>query len=245
MAYAQTRAAERTSSQASFGFDGGGATRPRLAPVEPWPQPVQLDEELAAVGFYLTGHPLEDMIEVLRRRRVLLFVEAVQRAEAGDEGLRMAGVVRRRQERASQSGGKFAFVTLSDPTGEYEVLFPPESLKRCRDVLEPGAAVMIKVRAKGRDGEVRFFGDDAELVGKAQESDVGGLRVHVEAKEDFSSLKRRLDAGSAVKGGEVAVVTALEGLGEVEIKIPGRFMLDAALRGALKTAPGVRWLEDV
>jgi DNA polymerase-3 subunit alpha len=38
----------------------------------------------------------------------------------------MAGVVRRRQERASaRSGEKFAFISLSDPTGEYEVLFPP------------------------------------------------------------------------------------------------------------------------
>jgi DNA polymerase-3 subunit alpha len=207
---------------------------------------VQLDEELAAVGFYLTGHPLEDMVNVLRRRRVLLFVEAVQRAEEGDEALRMAGVVRRRQERASQSGEKFAFVSLSDPTGEYEVLFPPEALRRCREVLEPGQAVMLKVRAKAKDGEVRFFGDDAEPVGKAVEADLGGLRIHLAGPVgDFSALKRRLEAGAGARGGEVAMVASLEGLGEVEMRLPGRFMLDAALRGALKTAPGVRWLEDI
>ena len=246
MAYAQTMAAERVSSQASFGFDGGGATRPRLPSVEPWVGPVQLDEELAAVGFYLTGHPLEDMVEVLRRRRVCLFVEAVQRAEAGEEAFRMAGIVRRRQERASQSGDKFAFVSLSDPTGEYEVLFPPESLRRCRDVLEPGQAVMIKVRAKAKDGEVRFFGDDAEPVGKAVEADVGGVRIHVAGIDaDFSALKRRLEAGSGQRGGEVALVASLDGACEVEMRLPGRFMLDAALRGALKTAPGVRWLEEM
>ena len=246
MAYAQTMASERDSAQASFGFDRGGATRPRLPAIEPWVGPTQLDEELFAVGFYLTGHPLEDMVSLLRRRRVLLFVEAVQRAEAGDEALRMAGVVRRRQERASQSGEKFAFVSLSDPTGEYEVLFPPEALRRCRDVLEPGQAVMLKVRAKARDGEVRFFGDDAEPVGKAVEADIGGLRIHLSGQDlDLAALKRRLLAGSAPRGAEVAVVATLDGLGEVEMRIPGRFMLDASLRGALKTAPGVRWLEDV
>ncbi len=31
---------------------------------------------------------------------------------------------------------------------------------------------------------------------------------------------------------------------EVEIKLPGRYRLDAALRGALKSAPGVVMLED-
>jgi DNA polymerase-3 subunit alpha len=246
MAYAQTMANERVSSQGSFGFDNAGATRPRLAPTEAWVGPAQLDEELAAVGFYLTGHPLEDMVEMLRRRRVLLYVEAVQRAEAGDEALRMAGVVRRRQERASQSGEKFAFVSLSDPTGEYEVLFPPEALRRCREVLEPGRAVMLKVRAKGRDGEVRFFGDDAEPVQKTLEADVGGVRIHLSGRDaDVASLQKRLDPGRGARGGEVALVTALEDACEVEIRLPGRFMLDAAVRGALKTAPGVRWLEDV
>jgi DNA polymerase-3 subunit alpha len=186
------------------------------------------------------------MVEVLRRRRVCLFIEAVQRAENGDEALRMAGVVRRRQERASQSGEKFAFVSLSDPTGEYEVLFPPEALRRCRDVLEPGQAVMLKVRAKAKDGEVRFFGDDAEPVGKAVEADVGGLRIHLAGIDaDFTALKRRLEAGSATRGGEVALVAALGDAGEVELRLPGCYRLDAALRGALKTAPGVRWLEEM
>jgi DNA polymerase-3 subunit alpha len=32
---------------------------------------------------------------------------------------------------------------------------------------------------------------------------------------------------------------------EIEMKLPGRYTLDAALRGALKTAPGVALLEDV
>ena len=93
----------------------------------------------------------------------------------------MVGMVRRRQERSSStsSGGKFAFVSLSDPTGEYEVLFPPETLRRCRDLLEPGRAVVLKVRAKAGDGEVRFFGDDAQPLERAIEQVAAGLRIHV------------------------------------------------------------------
>ncbi len=36
----------------------------------------------------------------------------------------------------------------------------------------------------------------------------------------------------------------MEGGCEIELKLPGRFSLDAALRGALKTAPGVLYLEE-
>jgi DNA polymerase-3 subunit alpha len=157
----------------------------------------------------------------------------------------MAGVIRRRQERAaSGSGEKFAFVSLSDPTGEYEVLFPPEALRRRRDVLEAGAHVLVKVRAKVSEGDVRFFGDDAEPLDRAIESATASLRVHLtSAAADASALRQRLRTANA-GGGDVVLVTSFPGGREAELKLPGRYVLDAAARGALKTAPGVTFLED-
>ena len=246
--YGQSVAEERASSQGSlFGGDQVEAQRPRLPRIETWSPSRRLDEELAAVGFYLSGHPLDDLMPALRRRRTDLLTEVIPKAEAGAEAFRMAGVVRRRQERASQaSGDKFAFVTLSDPSGEYEVLFPPESLRRCRDLLEPGRAVSLKVRAKARDGEVRFFGDDAESVEAAIENAVAGLRVHVSPRSlAIDALKARLTAAPQGRGGEIVLVAPVEGGREIEVRLPGRFDLGPAVRGALKTAPGVVFVEDV
>ena len=246
--YGHSVAEERASSQGSlFGGDQVEAQRPRLPRIETWSPSRRLDEELAAVGFYLSGHPLDDLMPALRRRRTDLLTEVIPKAEAGAEAFRMAGVVRRRQERASQaSGDKFAFVTLSDPSGEYEVLFPPESLRRCRDLLEPGRAVSLKVRAKARDGEVRFFGDDAEPVEVAIENAVAGLRVHVSPRSlAIDALKARLTAAPQGRGGEIVLVAPVEGGREIEVRLPGRFDLSPAVRGALKTAPGVVFVEDV
>jgi DNA polymerase-3 subunit alpha len=249
IAHAQSIAAERASAQVSlFGGDQAEAARPRLPKIEPWNAIQQLDEELAAVGFYLTGHPLGDMVEALRRRRVTLMADALAQARDGAEAFRMAGVVRRRQERTStRNGEKFAFVSLSDPSGEYEVMFPPEQLRRCREYLEAGRSVVLRVRAKAGDGEVRFFGDDAEPIDKVLEGAAAGLRVHLSPRSaEIEALKRRLEgAGARGGGGEITLVAGLEGGREVELKLPGRFTLDAALRGALKTAPGVAFLEDV
>jgi DNA polymerase-3 subunit alpha len=246
-AYGQTLAAERASSQ--LGLFGGesASTRPRLPKTEPWSAPDQLDQELSAVGFYLSGHPLEDMIDVLRRKRTTLYADAVGLAEGGAEAFRMAGVIRRKQERASaKNGEKFAFVTLSDPTGEYEVLFPPESLRRCRESLEVGRAVSVRVRAKANDGEVRFYGDECEFIERTLEGAVASLRIHLSPRStEMDSLKKRLDTASSQRGGEVTLIAGMDGGREVELKLPGRFNLDAALRGALKTAPGVMFLEDV
>jgi DNA polymerase-3 subunit alpha len=137
------------------------------------------------------------MVEALRRKRTDLLTDAIAKAEAGAEALRMAGVVRRKQEKPGRTGEKFAFVTLSDPTGEYEVLFPPEACARCRDALEPGKAVAIRVRAKASDGEVRFFGDDAEPIEKALENVVAACAcTSRRAAPRSTALKARLEGRS-------------------------------------------------
>ena len=157
----------------------------------------------------------------------------------------MVGVVRRRQERTSSSGGKFAFVTLSDPSGEYEVLFQAEVLRRCRDLLEPGRSIVLVVRAKASDGEVRFFGEDVEPLDLAMQKVASGLRIHLSpAIAEIEALKARLEP-AAQGGGPVVFVAAFAGGREVEMRLPGRFQLDGAVRGALKVAPGVAFLEDL
>ena len=246
IAYAQSVAADRASAQESLFGQQAEASRPRLAKTERWDPARQLDEELAAVGFYLSGHPLDDMVAVLRRNRTTFFVDAVASATTtGAEAFRMVGVVRRKQERSSaRSDGKFAFVTLSDPTGEYEVLFQPEILRKSRDLLEPGRSIVLKVRAKANDGEVRFFADEAEPLERAIEKVAAGLRIHLSpAVTELEVLKSRLQPSP--KGGPVIFVAAFPGGREVEMRLPGRYHLDMAMRGALKIAPGVAYLEDV
>ena len=245
--YGQSVAAERASSQGSlFGGDQVEAQRPRLPKIDTWSSTQRLDEELAAVGFYLSGHPMDDMVPALRRKRVDLLADVLPKAIAGSEAFRMAGVVRRKQERASASSGeKFAFVTFSDPTGEFEVLFPPESLRNARELLEPGKCVALRIRAKARDGEVRFFGDGCEPIDRAIENAVAGLRVHIAPRSaEIDALKARLGAANQ-RGGEIILVAAVEGGREIEVKLPERYTLDNAVRGALKTAPGVVFVEDL
>jgi DNA polymerase-3 subunit alpha len=245
--HGQALASDRVEGKRSlFGEDAGGGARPRVPNADPWTPVDRLDHELAAIGFYLSGHPLDDMVEALRRKRTDLYADAVPKVLAGAEALRMAGVVRRKQEKPGRTGEKFAFVTLSDPTGEYEVLFPPETLRRCRDFLEPGKAVAIKVRAKATEGEVRFFGDDAEPVEKAIENVTAGLRIHLSPRSaEIEALKKRLEGVVNARGGEIVLVAGV-GVGrEVEMRLPGRFTLDGAVRGAIKTAPGVVFVEDL
>src|SRR6202012_4707979 len=100
MAYAQGTATMRSDAQGFlFAGEHADSARPPLPKSAPLTPAAKLDEELAAVGFYFSGHPLDDVVDVLRRKRTTLFADALAQARAGAEAVRMAGGIVRPQGR--------------------------------------------------------------------------------------------------------------------------------------------------
>ena len=72
------------------------------------------------------------------------------------------------------------------------------------------------------------------------------MRVHLSPlSADLEAFRRRLAPAVGERGAELSLVAALGGGREVEIRLPGKYRLDPAMRGAIKTAPGVMLLEEV
>jgi len=70
--------------------------------------------------------------------------------------------------------------------------------------------------------------------------------VHLAPRSaEIDALKRRLESAANSRGGEIILTAPVEGGREVELKLPGRFTLDGSVRGALKTSPGVLYVEDI
>jgi len=115
-------AQERNSNQGGlFGDAEVEMAEPELPIVTDWGGVERLDEELGAIGFYLSGHPLEPQLDELKRRNTKLCEDIDREYARGSRVLRMAGVLHKKQERLSQRTKKrFAYLNFSDPTGEYE-----------------------------------------------------------------------------------------------------------------------------
>ena len=111
--------------------------------IEPWLPAERLQREFDAVGFFLSGHPLDDYATVLKRLRVQSWAEFSRSVKTGATAGRVAGTVVSRTERRTKTGNKMGIVGLSDPTGQYEAVLFSEGLAQYRDLLEPGAAVLL------------------------------------------------------------------------------------------------------
>ncbi len=237
LAEAQRQAEGRALGQDEL-FGGSGAPLIRVPKVEPWLPAQKLDEEYKAIGFFLSGHPLDDYQAALKRLRIEPFAQFSRSVRQGASAGRLAGVVTARQERRTKTGNKMGIVTFSDPSGHFEGVLFSEGLALYRDLLEPGKAVLLAVGAELQGEEVRVRIQSVEPLDEAAVRVQKGFRVFVESLGAIDSIARRLPG----KGdGEVSLVIRLADAGsEVEVKLPGRFAVSPQIAGAIKAVPGVQ-----
>ncbi|MEO1550491.1 MAG: DNA polymerase III subunit alpha, partial [Pseudomonadota bacterium] len=251
VAFSATAHDEAASNQGSlFGAVGEELPAPKLPMPEDWLPVERLGEEHTALGFYLSGHPLDDYMGPLRRQRppVMTLAELSQKAQTGPIAAKIAGAVAGRQERKSARGNRFAFVQCSDPTGLYEVTVFSDVLEASRDALEPGQAVVLSVEATLEGEDVKLLARgvqpiDAAVMGSAP----SGLRVFLEDAEAVPSVALRLEEAKA-KGGRAApvnlVLLAPDLPGEVEVPLPEAYQITPQITRAIKHIPGVVTVEE-
>jgi DNA polymerase-3 subunit alpha len=227
----------KESGALEFSF-GDSATRGalRLPKVEAWLPAERLQKEFDAIGFFLSGHPLDDYMLALKRMRVQSWAEFTRAVKSGVSAGRVAATVVARTERRTRTGSKMGIIGLSDPSGHYEAVLFSEGLQEYRDLLEPGSAVLLMLSAELQGDEVRARIQTAEPLDKAAAKLQKALRVFVRDEAPIESVAKRLDG----KGdGEVSMVLMLREGTEVEVKLPGRFKVSPQIAGAIKAIPGV------
>jgi DNA polymerase-3 subunit alpha len=242
--------AQRAHDTAAVGqselFGGGGTREPISLPsCEPWLPAERLRREYEAVGFFLSGHPLDDYAAVLKKLRVQSWVEFARAVKAGATAGRVAGTVVARTERRTRTGSKMGIIGLSDPTGAYEAVIFSEGLAEYRDLLEPGSAVLLFLSAEVQGDDVRARIQSVEPLDAAAANLHKGLRVFLRDDKPIEAVAKRLEpAPRAANGdGEVSVVLMLARGTEVEVKLPGRFKVSPQIAGAIKAVPGVVTVE--
>jgi DNA polymerase-3 subunit alpha len=260
LAAAQREHEAAESGALQFSFGGASAHDAiRLPNVEAWLPAERLQKEFDAIGFFLTGHPLDDYAVTLKRMRVQSWAEFARAVRAGASAGRVAGTVVARTERRTRTGSKMGIIGLSDPTGHYEAVVFSEGLAQFRDLLEPGAAVLLTLSAEVQGDDVRARIGMVEPLDQAAAKLSKGLRVFLRAEAPIESVAKRLEGPSngrspqdkgQEKGhdkadGEVALILLLNEGTEVEVKLPGRFKVSPQIAGAIKAVPGVVAVEAV
>ena len=243
---AQAEAQESASGQ--IGLFGGpaGPAEPaamRLPEVPDWPGIERLGLEAEAIGFHLTGHPLDAYAPLLRRLGAVKANALETAGQAGIGRVKIAGCVIDRKERPTRSGSKMAWVRLSDASGACEVTFFSEALARSRDVLVAGQAVLVTAELRMEGEMLRVTAQDAISLDQAAADDRGEIRIWIDRPEAVPAVHRLLGRERGGKGRAV-LLPCLDATSDVEVALPEAYMVTPRLAEALKGVAGVARVEE-
>jgi DNA polymerase-3 subunit alpha len=150
---------EDDSNQSSLFGDSSSAkpAPPKIIPCEEWGNIEKLKKEKEIVGFYISGHPLDQFkLEIDNFCNCPL--ENVMSSPQGKD-LTVAGIVTKVNVRQSKNGKPFVLFTIEDYSGSLDLaLFGEDYLKHAH-FINIGEFLFMKGSLKpkwGRDGELDF-----------------------------------------------------------------------------------------
>jgi DNA polymerase-3 subunit alpha len=247
LAEANARGAEAATGQGGLFAGGAEASLLKLPEAEAQSLAERLRREHAAVGFFLSGHPLDPYAALLERASIGDFASFQRAARNGATHARLAATLIAIDVRRTRNGNKIATLSLSDRSGQFEAMVFSEMLQMRRALLEPGTALHLTVQGavEGEDIRVRVL--ELEALDAALHRTRRGVRVLV---SEHAIVGQRGGRGAGAVGlierelargtdGEVSMTVLLTDGGEVDLRLPGRFALDAARVAALAKVPGI------
>jgi DNA polymerase-3 subunit alpha len=240
MVAAGNRAQETAAEGQEDLFSGARHAPPpvELRVTKPWSFTDKLSKEFEAVGFFLTGHPLDDYKEALASLGAETWAEFAAKAQTRRVVGTLAGTVLSARERKGKTGNPYAFVAFSDSTGQFEAVVFSEALLASRPLLEPGKAVLLEVEAEADGETVRVRVQRISSLDKAAEARHAGMKVYVEDPRALAPLAEQLGAMSGE--GQFRLVLRLDELSkEVEFELPQGIDSTPRQRSELKLVEGV------
>jgi DNA polymerase-3 subunit alpha len=240
---AQAAQRERESGQVSlFGGGASPAEDLRLGAIPDWPVHERLGEEFSAMGFYLSGHPLDAYGPALKRLGTSTYAALQEDRRRGGFKAKIAGTLIKKSERRGRSEQMYAFVSFSDPTGMFEIMLFPEVLAASRPLLEAGKSLLISASAEWDGDDLKLRA--ASILDLDQAAAQAGEGMVVRLSDASSLGQLAAEFGQAGKGLVNIVVPGSAGE-EVEIELKKRIAVTATLRSRIAALPGVMSVEAV
>ncbi|HSP05709.1 MAG TPA: OB-fold nucleic acid binding domain-containing protein, partial [Acidobacteriota bacterium] len=132
--------------------------------------------EKEALGFYVSGHPLNKYREILETFTTPL--EALDHSWEGKDVL-LGGIVGNIKQVKTRRGDLMAYVELEDLTGMVEIIFFPELYRNNLANITPEAELIVKGRLDVKDEGINIIAADVIPLKDAREQLSQQLRVHI------------------------------------------------------------------
>ena len=237
---------ERNSNQVNLFGDQVEQQSIILADVKDWELIERLKCEQEAVGFYLSAHPLDAYTSVLARQKIVPSNEIAERATGKGGRIKLAGTIQGVRRMKSKRGKAYAFLSLSDGIGSFEVTLFSELLEGTDEILENGNSVIINAEVKrGDDGALRITAQAINSIENVALLTGAGLDIYLKDPSNLPAIKEILQPH---KNGRGRVTFKINIKSEadsrfpdcnVDVELAHKYNISSSIRNAVASLKGV------
>ncbi|HEV7473834.1 MAG TPA: DNA polymerase III subunit alpha [Pyrinomonadaceae bacterium] len=129
----------------------------------PWTRAQLLLAEKAALGFYVTAHPLGSYLELLQTTKAVKSIE-LPTLSSGSR-IHIGGIISDLQPKTTKKGDRFALLRLEDEAGGIKCVLWPETYRKYSTVVKNELPVLISGRLElGEDNPPSIIVDQVQVL---------------------------------------------------------------------------------
>ncbi len=164
---------------------------PTLSEIDEWDEKQFLAFEKESLGFYITGHPLNEYEDLLEK---FTNTDSVKLKEQNDgESVRIGGMIRNTKIIKTKRGDLMAFVTLEDLHGDVEIIVFSALYTKVYDLLTDDNAVLVRGSLQKEENSVKILADTVIPMDKAEETWTTSLRFNLDITQTEKTLLEKLN----------------------------------------------------
>ncbi len=236
---------ERTTNQTNlFGAVEYLVPDLKLPNAQSWEPMERLQHEFDATGFYLSAHPLDEYRRYFQRLRIEPIRALPDVVRRGRSAVKIAGTVLSRQERTSKRGNRFAFIAVSDSSGQSEITLFSEVLASARTLLDAGKPLLFTCEATMDGEDVRLTAQTVEQLDAAVGKTGNGLNIFIEDCKALPRIRSVLQREPSGRG-EVRILFDMDSTHEVQVSLGSRFAVTPGMLMELKAMNDIVDVQEI
>ena len=215
-----------------------------LPEVKDWDFDDRLNNECAAFGFYLSGHPLDSYKDYFKEIHVMDAYQIRNSLKMGRHSVRIAGIPVVIKTRSSPKG-RYIIMSLSTPTGIMDItIFDDQILEQNREAIYGKIPLLVESEVR-KDGEMeRVTAQSISRLDSYLQKQRRTIAIEVDAAEAVKSLEtflRKSEGGSNMR---IILQVPCEGK-LVKMELPSGYVCDLSKISTKNLPKGVVSLEHV
>ena len=174
-----------------------------LPEVEEWSEREKLRREKEALGFYITGHPLDRFKDDLPRLVTCSIQDLAHQEDRST--VHVAGVVEGLKVKRTKKGDKMAVISLEDLSGSIEVVIFPDLFSTVSSLLKSDDPLLVTGSLEKTETSIKILAKELTTLEAAREKIVRALELPLSTAKITEDVLREIKALAFMYPGECQI----------------------------------------